>query len=147
MFTLFHHRTDYITLPSLRYLASDKLVCRLSITGINDTVFNREPVRRKFIDHRHIQIPVQDDCQCTRNRCRAHNKNMRQFPFSRKLFSLFYSKSMLFVSHNKCQIRISYFLLDQRVRSDNDLCLPRFDTPVCKPFFFCCHRTCQQFYF
>ena len=57
-FTLFYHRTDHITLPSFGNLFLHKPVSSRPITGVNHTVFDRQAVCRKLIDHRDIQVPV-----------------------------------------------------------------------------------------
>ena len=116
-----------------------------TIRRIDHTVLDRQPVFRKLFDHGNIQIPVQDDRQRPRDRCRAHNKDMRIKPFCRQHFPLPHTEPMLFIGHNKGKIFIFHFFLDQRMRSDDKICFPRRDPGISLSFFLCGHRSGQQF--
>ena len=57
-FALFHHGTDDISLSAGSYLFCDKFISLGSIGSPYDTVFDRQTIRRKFINDRDLQIPI-----------------------------------------------------------------------------------------
>ena len=57
-FTFFHQRTNDIHLMSGTNLFFHKFICCLAIGRIHHTVFDRQPLRRNFIDHGNIQITI-----------------------------------------------------------------------------------------
>ena len=57
-FPFFHHRTDDISLSAGSHLFCDKFISLRSIGSPYNTVFDRQTIRRKFINDRDLQIPI-----------------------------------------------------------------------------------------
>ncbi len=110
--TLLDHRANHISLPALTDLFGNKAESGWPVGGIHHTVFNWQPLRRKFPYQRNIQVPVENNSKGTRNRCRAHNQHMDILPFPRKVLPLLYTKAVLLIRHNQRKPVIDHLLLD-----------------------------------
>ena len=118
---------------------------RLGAIGlVHHAVFDRKPVCRQFIHHRNVQVTVNDDCQCSRNRCSTHDQYMGMHSLIGQRLPLPHPKPMLFIRHYQPQLLIDDLLLDKRVSPDDDLHRSAGDGLPCLPLFLCRHGARQQ---
>ena len=122
-FALLHHWTDHINLPSLTDLLLHKGISFRPVRSIHHTVLNGESLRRKFIDHRNIQITIYNNRQRPRNRRSTHHQHIRRISHSSQRFSLLHTKTMLLIRDHKTQITVHNLLLNQRMRSYHQVSL------------------------
>ena len=144
-FTLFYHRTDDIYLSSLLHLSLDKGICLWAIRNIYNTVFDRKSFGRKLVDHRDIEISVQNDCQSSWNRCCTHDENIGRVSAFSKRFALLDTEAVLLISDDKWKIFVDYFFLNQCVCTNDDLCFARSNFCINFTLFFCSIGTCEQY--
>ena len=126
------------------HLLLDKGVCFRTKSRIYNAVLNWKSPCRNFINDRDIQISIQYDSKCSRNRSCTHNKNVWSCSFFRKRFSLTYPKTVLLIRNYQCQIRIDCFLLNECMSTDDHRIRFLFKSLIGKPFLLCSHRTGQQ---
>ena len=63
------------------------------------------------------------------------------FGDTRRATSLFDAETMLFVGNHQSQLVIMDFILNQSMRTDDNIYLMGFYSFVCQPFFLCRHRS------
>ena len=143
-FIFLHHRADNIDLMTCFHFFFHETIRIGAIRFIHYTVLDRKSVRRHLIHYRNIQISVNNDGQCPRNRRGTHNQYMRHPPFLCQHFPLLHTKTVLLICHHQSQIPIDHFFLDQRMGSDNDLRFAALDFFSCQSLFLRRHGTCQQ---
>ena len=131
--TLFNHRTDHINLTSLTDLLLHKRISLGPIRSIHNTILNRKSLRRKLINHRNIQITINNDSKSTRNRCCTHYQNIRRISHRRQGFPLLHTETVLLIRNNKPQIIILHLLLYQSMRSYDQIRLFRCDQRIFFP--------------
>lgn len=127
---LLHHRADHIRLTAQFDLTRDKAVSFWTVRRIHHTVFDRQTLRRKFINHRNRKISVQNDSQGSWNRRCTHNENIRRFPFFSKCRSLPDTEAVLFVCDDKRQIFVLYLFLNQCMCADHHFAASVFQTGI-----------------
>ena len=81
------------------------------------------PARRQFINHGHIQIAVNHQRQCSRDRRCRHNQSMGILILAGKGHPLFHTKTVLFVGNRQRQIIKFHLIRNQGMGSDRNLCL------------------------
>ena len=79
--------------------------CLRSVFFFNDGVFNRVASGGTRVNHRAVEIPVENHSERPRNRCRAHHQYMRQLSFGSQLLALQDAEAVLFIRHNQCKCR------------------------------------------
>ena len=141
---LLHHRADHIRLTAQFDLTRDKAVSFWTVRRIHHTVFDRQTLRRKFINHRNRKISVQNDSQGSWNRRCTHNENIRRFPFFSKCRSLPDTEAVLFVCDDKRQIFVLYLFLNQCMCADHHFAASVFQTGIDFPAFFCFRGSSQK---
>ena len=126
------------------YLLFHKTICGFTVGSIHHTVFDRQPVGRQFIEHRNMQIAVQNDGQRPRDRRCAHNKHMHLLPLLRQTLPLAHTETVLFVRDHQRQIMINDFVLNQCMGAEDDVRLPALDLRIDLSALFCGGGTSQQ---
>ena len=139
--TFLHHWTDYIYLSSLADLLFHKGIGFWPVRSIYHTVFYRQSLGRKLIDHRNIQISVNNNCQSSGNGCRTHNQYIGRISHGCQSLSLFHPKSVLFICDHQCQLVILDLFLDQSMGSNYNICLFGCNLCIFFPFLPGCVRS------
>ena len=141
---LLHHGTDDISLMALGHLALDKCICLWTIARIHHTVLYGLSSRRQFIYDRYIQIPVQDDGQCTRNGRGAHNQHMRFLSLAAEKFPLSHTKAVLLIGDNQGKVVVHHLFLNQGMGADYDVRFMAGNLCICQTFFLGRHGAGDQ---
>ena len=141
---LLHHGTDNISLMALRHLALDERICFWTIARIHHTVLYGLASRRQFIYDGYIQIPVQDNGQCTRNGRGAHNQHMGFLSLAAEKFPLSHAKAVLLIGNNQGKVVVHHLFLNQGMGADYNVRLMAGNLRVCQTFFLGRHGACDQ---
>ena len=139
-----HLGADDIGLPPLLHLLCDELVGLGPIGGVHHAVLDGQPVGGQFVDHRDMQVPVQDDGQGPGNGGGAHDQDMGIRALFRQPLPLPDPEPMLLVRHRQGQGLILYLLLDQGMGADDQIGLPGGNPAIGLPLLLRRHGAHQE---
>ena len=146
-FIFLDHGTDHVSLSACRRFFAQKSINPLAIRSIDANSVDLLSAGGQFVDDGNIQIPIENQCQCTGNGCCRHDKDMRIFPFLCQHTSLAHTETMLFVGNDQTDFVIFHAFLNDRMGTHNHFGCTICDFCQCFPFFFGFHTACEQSYF
>ena len=122
---LLHQREDDVRPPSPRDLPADLLEDLPPTVLRDDLRADRNPSARHLVEHRDVEVSVQRDRERPRDRRGGHDEEVRGDPsFPAEGGTLENPEPVLLVDHSQRQVAERDALLDQGMRSHDDVRLP-----------------------
>ena len=140
---VFHLRADDKDLPPLLGQLADKAVETRAIALVHGKGVHLLPSGRQLVDDRDVQIAVDHQRQCARDRRGRHDEHMRFFSFSNQRRALAYAEAVLLVRDDQAESRIFHVLAEQGVRPHHQIVFSRRDRGLGRTLFLCAHRPGQ----
>ena len=138
-----HHRADHVGLAACLHLPLNKPIGVLSVICPHHTVFDRLSVSRKLINHRNIQIAVENNGKSSGNGRGAHDQYMRLLSLLPQHLPLADAEAVLLVCNDKSQLVIDHLLLNQSMGSHDNIRLVVFYLPIGQALLLCRHGSRQ----
>src|SRR5215470_6564112 len=127
LFGLLDDRIDDVNLAALFDLVADELVNLLAPVFAAHVRRNRRAPRRHLVDDRDFEVAVNGHRQAARDRRGRHYQDVRVDAAPSKLGALQHAEAMLLVDYGEAELSELHRVLNQRVRSDDQVDVARSD--------------------
>ena len=107
----------------------DQAISPFAFFGIQDKGLDSLAAWWHLVDDREIQIPINRQCQGTRDGGSRHHQKVGIGTLGAQRGALFHAEAMLLINDRQFQICIFHRVFDQSVRADH-----HFDQPRSQPF-------------
>ena len=95
------------------------LVCGCALAWLHELRLDLCAARRKFVEHREIEVTVHGECESTGDRCGGHREKVRRrVALMRECASLLGTEAVLLVNNRVREMLEFDRLLDERMRTD-----------------------------
>ncbi len=141
---IFDQRVHHVCLPPRADLLADEGEDAGSGALAAQYRPHRAAPGRPLIEHRNVQVAVQRERQRAGNGGGGHDQHVRAGSHLCERQTLPHAEAVLLVHHHQTQPGELHRLLDQRMRSDHQLCLARGDPLACPAPFRRWHASRQE---